>query len=60
MREAGLTPDFDALLTELERRDGLDSSRATSPLTAAAGAVIIHTDDLTLAEVVRRILNLAE
>jgi cytidylate kinase len=59
MREAGLTPDFDALLTELERRDGLDSSRATSPLTAAAGAVIIHTDELTLAEVVQRILNLA-
>ena len=60
MRGAGLAPDFDALLTELERRDGLDSSRATSPLTAAPGAVIIHTDDLTLAEVVRRILNLAE
>jgi cytidylate kinase len=60
MREAGLTPDFDDLLTELERRDGLDSSRSTSPLTAAAGAVIIHTDDLSLAEVVQRILNLAE
>jgi cytidylate kinase len=60
LREAGLEPDFDALLTELERRDGLDSSRETSPLTAAPGAVIIHTDELTLAEVVQRILHLAE
>ncbi len=60
MREAGLNPDFDALLNELERRDGLDSSRETSPLTAAPGAVIIHTDDLSLTEVVQRILNLAE
>lgn len=60
MREAGLAADFDALMTELERRDGLDSSRETSPLTAAPGAVIIHTDELTLMEVVQRILNLAE
>jgi len=59
MREAGLQPDFDALVTELARRDGIDSTRETSPLTAAPGAVIIETDELTIAEVVQRILNLA-
>lgn len=60
MREAGLPADVEALVADLARRDGIDSSRATSPLTAAPGAVIIKTDDLTLAEVVQRILNLAE
>ena len=47
-------------MADLARRDGIDSSRQTSPLTAASEAVIINTDDLTLAEVVQRILNLAE
>ena len=60
LRQAGLPADVEALVADLARRDGLDSSRATSPLTAAPGAEIINTDDLTLAEVVQRILNLAE
>ncbi|MDE3095750.1 MAG: (d)CMP kinase [Chloroflexota bacterium] len=59
LRAAGERPDFAALLAELARRDGIDSSRAVSPLTAAPGAVIIETDDLTLEEVVARILERA-
>lgn len=59
MRESGLAPDFDELMADLARRDGIDSNRETSPLTAAPGAVIINTDELTIAEVVARILNLA-
>ncbi len=59
MREAGLEPDFDALLADLTRRDGIDSSRDASPLTAAADAVIINTDTLPIEEVVRRIEALA-
>jgi cytidylate kinase len=43
----------------MRRRDGIDSTREASPLTAAAGAVIIHTDDLSLEEVVRRVVTLA-
>jgi cytidylate kinase len=60
MRESGLVADIDALVADLARRDGIDSSRKASPLTAAPGAVIISTDELTLAEVVQRILDLAE
>jgi CMP/dCMP kinase len=60
LRESRLPADVGALVADLARRDGIDSTRATSPLTAAPGAVIIKTDDLTLAEVVQRILNLAE
>ena len=59
MRESGLEPDFDALVADLERRDSIDSSREASPLTAAADAVIINTDQLTIEEVVRRIEALA-
>ena len=55
MRESGLEPDFDALVADLERRDGIDSSREASPLTAASDAVIINTDQLSVEEVVRRI-----
>jgi cytidylate kinase len=59
MRENGQQPDFAALVADLERRDGIDSTRETSPLTAAADAVIINTDNLTIEEVVQRILHLA-
>ncbi len=60
MRAAGQTPDTDALIADLERRDSIDSNREASPLTAAAGAVIIHTDELSIEEVVRRLANLAQ
>ncbi|MHB8375400.1 MAG: (d)CMP kinase [Dehalococcoidia bacterium] len=59
LRAAGGEPDFGALLADLARRDGIDSSRAVSPLTAAAGAVIIKTDELSIEQVVARILELA-
>lgn len=57
--DAGGAADYDALLADLERRDDIDSSREASPLTAAADAVIIHTDDLTVDDVVERIVELA-
>jgi CMP/dCMP kinase len=44
---------------DLARRDGLDSQRPISPLTAAADAVRIDTTDLSLAQVVDRIVDLA-
>ncbi|MBI2723818.1 MAG: (d)CMP kinase [Chloroflexi bacterium] len=55
----GQAPDVRALVADIARRDGIDSSRAASPLTAAPGAVIIQTDDMSLEEVVRRIVTLA-
>jgi cytidylate kinase len=57
--DAGGEADYDALLADLERRDGIDSSRAASPLTAAPDAVIINTDGLGIDEVVARIVELA-
>ena len=47
-----------AVRTDLDRRDSLDSSRATSPLTAAPDAVHVDTTDLGLDEVVDTVLDL--
>jgi cytidylate kinase len=50
---------YDDVLSEMERRDSIDSSRETSPLTAAPDAVIINTDNLSIHEVVERIVEKA-
>jgi cytidylate kinase len=59
LTHAGAAADLDTLVADLARRDGIDSSREASPLTAAPEAVIINTDDLSIEEVVRRIVALA-
>jgi cytidylate kinase len=48
-----------SVLDELERRDGIDSSRENSPLRAADDAVVLPTDGLNPDQVVERILALA-
>ena len=42
---------------DLARRDRLDSTRATSPLTVAPGALVVDTTDWSVDEVVRAILD---
>lgn len=59
INESGGTADVAALETDMARRDSIDSSRETSPLTAARDAVIINTDGLTLDDVIERIMELA-
>lgn len=58
LRASGGDPDVRAIVEDLARRDGLDSGRETSPLTAAADAMIIQTQHLDIAEVVERIVEL--
>jgi cytidylate kinase len=48
--------DEKAMRTEVELRDRVDSERAIAPLKPADDAVIIDTDDLSLEDVVARIL----
>jgi CMP/dCMP kinase len=48
-----------ATAADLARRDDLDSRRPISPLAAASDAVRIDTTDLSLAQVVDRIVDLA-
>lgn len=49
--------DPDEVIADLKRRDNLDSSRATSPLSIPAGAIVIDTSELTFDEVVERVVE---
>ena len=49
---------LDEVLSDLNRRDRLDSTRATSPMTVPDGAVVVDTSDLGFEEVVDRLLEL--
>ena len=48
----------EGILEQIARRDQADSSREASPLRAADDAVMIDTSDMSIAEVVLRILEL--
>ncbi len=57
-RSAELAGDVAATAADLARRDQLDSSRATSPLAVAPGAVVLDSTALGVDEVVHRLLDL--
>ncbi len=48
-------PTFEEVLAEVERRDALDSAQSAP----AADAIMIHTDHLSVEQVIQRILELA-
>ncbi|PZC49366.1 MAG: cytidylate kinase [Chloroflexi bacterium] len=53
-------PSFDDILRALKERDFQDKSRAVGPVVPAENARIIHTDDLSLDQVVNWILELVK
>lgn len=59
-RAAGRAAEYDEVLAAVIERDRKDSTRAASPLRPAADAVVIDTSDLTLEEVLDRLVALAE
>ncbi|MEZ5234775.1 MAG: (d)CMP kinase [Acidimicrobiales bacterium] len=50
--------DAAAVAADLARRDHLDSSRAASPLATAVDAVVVDTTDMTIEQVVARVVDL--
>jgi cytidylate kinase len=56
LQAKGQSPDFDAVLADLQRRDRADSTRAASPLRQADDAVELDSSDLSLEQVVDRIV----
>lgn len=58
LRAHGEDVEFGEVIGELLRRDAMDSGRATAPLRAAEGAVVIDTDNLTVDETVDRVAAL--
>ncbi len=60
MLEKGQQADYDSVLSDLKRRDDIDSRRAHSPLKAAADAVLVDTDGISADQVVTRILSMVD
>ena len=58
LKSKGFDVNLARLLESIQARDVRDSSRAESPLKPADDAIVLDTSDLTIEEVVTRILNL--
>ncbi len=59
LREKGLTPDFETVLSDIVERDRQDTTRAASPLMRADDAVELDTSEMTLEDVIDRIISIA-
>jgi cytidylate kinase len=57
-RKAGRDSEPGAVLADVRRRDRLDSTRKVSPLHAAADALVLDTDELSVEAVLERLLEL--
>lgn len=55
--KAGRGRDTSVVLADVQRRDQLDSSRKVSPLHAAADALVLDTDELSVDAVLARLLE---
>ena len=53
----GQPADYEQILENAQTRDRIDSQREDSPLTQAPDALLIDTDNLTIDQVVERILD---
>jgi cytidylate kinase len=60
LKNKGLDVSLRALLANLEERDARDKARAVSPLVPAADALIIDSTDLTIEEVLERVVSEVE
>ena len=56
----GEAADYHAILSDLMRRDEIDSTRSDSPLEAASDAKVVNTDDLGPDQVLSKILSLMD
>lgn len=54
----GTRLDFDVVLTDLRRRDSYDSSRAVAPLKPAEDAIQLDTTNMSVEQVVERVLEI--
>jgi len=54
----GVPADFDRTLQEVQTRDAQDQNRAVAPLKPAPDSVVLDTTDLSIEQVVQRLLEL--
>lgn len=58
--ELGLPSSYDEVLTSVQRRDGLDSTRKVSPLRAADDAIVLDSSEMNLEETVAAVAEVAD
>ena len=57
-QQLNIASDLDQLIKEIEQRDYQDTHRAASPLVKASDAIEIDSSDLTIDEVIDKILEI--
>jgi len=57
MEQKGLAADLDQTIADVEARDVADSTRTDSPLIQAEDAIVIDTTELSIEEVLERMLD---
>lgn len=60
LQEKGLAVDLEQIQREIEERDYRDSHRAISPLCVAEDAVLVDSSEMSIPEVLERIIAIAE
>ena len=60
LKDKGIDANLSELEVELKERDERDSTRSTSPLVAAADAIVIDTSDLSIDQVCAEVMQLVE
>lgn len=53
----GLPANYESILLDLQERDARDEGRASAPLLMAKDAILLETDNLTIAEAVNTVLQ---
>lgn len=56
----GETPDFDSIEADIKERDFRDMNRDISPLKQAKDAILVDTSEMTIDEVVNKIIEISE
>ena len=59
-QEKGIEADYESILEDIRKRDYQDTHREHSPLRKAEDAVEVDTSDLSIEEVVQRVLEIIE
>lgn len=59
LAERGVAADYDTVLKDIVERDYQDMNREVSPLKQADDAVVVDSSDMTLDEVISRIVGIA-
>lgn len=57
LRQKGVEANYDEVLAAQRQRDGRDTSRQASPLKKADDAIVIDTTDMSVEEVVERLME---